>query len=100
MWDAKKRARYEVLRHREDEGTLTTAEQVELAQMLSEIEHAEAAYLAPASERLREERARLAAKNAKLQDLIRRKEALLGRTKDILAELRAERKGLAEELDL
>ncbi len=77
MWDSVKRARFETLRQRDEEEVLTEAEQSELARMVAEIEEAEAAYLAPAAERLRAERAQIAAKNAALQELIRRKEALV-----------------------
>jgi hypothetical protein len=99
MWDSGKRARFETLREREEDGVLTEAEQAELARMIAEIEDAEAAYLAPAAERLRAERAQIAAKNAALQELIRRKEELVQRLEKMLDEVKAERRAIDEELE-
>ena len=56
MWDEQKHARFQALRQRELDGVLTEAEQAELTQMLQEIDSAEAAYLRPATARLRTER--------------------------------------------
>jgi peptidoglycan hydrolase CwlO-like protein len=97
MWDAPKRARLEWLRQREEEGTLTEAEWAELTQMIAEIETAEAAYLHPATERLEAESAQIEAQNAELARLIRRKEALVQRLKQTLAELDAERQAIEKE---
>jgi hypothetical protein len=69
---------------------LTATEQAELERMMAEIEAAEAASLAPATERLRAERALLSAQNTALQELIRRKEALVRRLEQMLATVRRE----------
>src|SRR5215212_5558603 len=68
MWDPVQRSRFQALRQREEEGVLTATEQAELERMMAEIEAAEAASLAPATERLRAERAQTAAQNTKLQE--------------------------------
>jgi small-conductance mechanosensitive channel len=99
MWDQVTRSRFETLRHLEEEGVLTEAEQAELERMVAEIEAAEAAYLAPGTERLRAERAQIAAKNAALQELIRRKEELVQRLEKMLDEVKAERRAIDEELE-
>ena len=97
MGKTTKRARFEALRQKEEEGTLTEAEQVELAQMIEEIEEIEAAYLRPATERLRAERAQVQAQTAALQRLVRRKEALARRLEQTLAKAKAERQAIEEE---
>ena len=53
MWDEQKRQRFQQLREREN--ALTEAERGELGGLVKELEAAEAAYLAPATERLRQE---------------------------------------------
>ncbi len=75
MWDEQKRERFQTLRQRELDDTLTEAEQAELSQMIQEIEDAEAAYLRPATERLRCERERIEEQNRELQGLVQREEA-------------------------
>jgi hypothetical protein len=97
MGDTAKRARFEALRQHEEEGTITEPEQAELAQMIEEIESAEAAYLGPATERLRAERTQIQARSAALQRLVRRKEALAWRLEQTLAEARGERQAIEEE---
>jgi hypothetical protein len=97
MGDTAKRARFEALRQHEEKGTLTQAEQAELAQMVEEIESAEAAYLRPATERLRAERSQIQARSAALQRLVRRKEELARRLARTLAEAKAERHAIEEE---
>jgi len=99
MQDATKRARFESLRQREEEGTLTEAEQAELAQMIEEVERAEAAYLRPATERLRADRAEFTRQNGALQGVLQRKEALVRRLEQTLAEARTERDALEEEVN-
>jgi hypothetical protein len=99
MWKPAKRARFEALRQREEAGALTGAEQTELAQMINEIESAEAVYLRPATERLRAERAELNARNAALQRLLQRKEALVRRLEQTLTEVKTERRAIEEELE-
>lgn len=99
MWDQVTRSRFEALRQREEEGVLTRAEQAELQRMIEEIEGAEAAYLGPATQRLRAERAQLASQTAALQELIDRKEALVRRLEQVVTEVKAERRAINEELE-
>jgi hypothetical protein len=96
MWDTAKRARFEALRQHEEAGALTEPEQAELARMIDEIVSAEATFLSPATDRLRAERVRVQARNAALQRLVRRKEALARRLEQTLAEAKAERHAIEE----
>src|SRR5438552_10695844 len=89
MWDEQKRQRFQQLREREN--ALTEAERGELGGLVKELEAAEAAYLAPATERLRQEGKTLEKRNRALDVLARRKEALLRRLREFLGEARAER---------
>lgn len=99
MWDEHKRSRFRQLSQQEHGGgRLNEAEQVELARLTQEIEAGEANYLAPATERLRRERESLEAQNRTLQVLARRKQALLLRLRDFLAEAQAERRAIETEL--
>jgi hypothetical protein len=99
MWDEHKRSRFQQLSQQEHGcGGLTEAEQVELACLTQEIEAMEASYLAPAKERIRRERESLEAQNHTLQVLTWRKEALLLRLRDFLAEAQAERRAIETEL--
>lgn len=98
MWDEPQRERFHVLRQGALDGTLTTAEQAELTQMIHEIESAEAAALRVSTEQLRGERARLEAANRALQAVVQRKEAFARRRQGLLAEMEAERHAIDEEL--
>ena len=98
MWDEHKQARFQALRQHELDDALTAAEQEELRQMMQEIESAEAAYLRPATARLRVERERLEAQNRALQTVVQRKEAFAMRLRAVLAELETERQALDAEL--
>ncbi|MDQ3814801.1 MAG: hypothetical protein M3347_12735 [Armatimonadota bacterium] len=98
MCDEQKRERFQTLRERELEGALTPAEQTELSLLIQEIENAEAAYLGPATERLRREREQLEAQNHALEDLVRRKQALAERLRTVLEESAAERHTIDKEL--
>jgi hypothetical protein len=98
MWDEHKRERFHVLRQGELDGTLTTAEHAELAQMIHEIESAEAAALRVPTEQLRAERTRLEAENQALQAVVQRKEAFAMRLQSLLTEMEAERQAIDEEL--
>lgn len=98
MWDEQKREQFQTLRKRELEGVLTDAEQVELSQMIQGVESAEAAYLRPATERLRREREQVEVQNRALQALAQRKGTLVARLGSVLAELEAERQAIDEEL--
>jgi hypothetical protein len=96
MWDEQKSGRFQELRQRQ--GALTEAEQAELALLFQELESGEAAYLTPAAERLRQEREALEARNRTLEALASRKEALVRRLRDFLAEAQAERRAIETEL--
>jgi hypothetical protein len=100
MGNVAKRARFEELRQREEAGTLTGAEQAELAAMFEQIESADAAALRPATERLPAERAQLQEQTAALQRLVRRKEALARRLEQTIAQAKAERRAIQEEQNL
>jgi hypothetical protein len=67
MWDEVKQARCNALRIAERQGTLTEAEGVELLALTQELDVLEAAYLHPATERVRQEREALGEQNSKLE---------------------------------
>ncbi|HEV3261310.1 MAG TPA: hypothetical protein VG013_30945 [Gemmataceae bacterium] len=92
------RSRFQQLRQRQRENVLTEAEQAELALLVQELETAEATYLTPATERLRQERETLEAQNRTLEVLALRKEALVLRLRDFLAEAQTERRAIECEL--
>jgi hypothetical protein len=103
MWDETKRQRYNQLRDREWEGTLTAEETTELAAMMQEICDMEATYLQPATERLQQDTARwrtelehVVERNGQLEALIRRKEALLARINAFIAEVTTEQEVLQQ----
>ena len=98
MWDGQRCSRFQQLRQRQRENVLTEAEQAELALLLQELEAAEATYLTPATERLRQQRGTLETQNRALEVLALRKEALVLRLRDFLAEARAERRAIESEL--
>jgi hypothetical protein len=96
MWEQQQRERFQQLRQRES--VLTEAERAELAALVQELETAEAAYLAPATERLRHDRETIDAQNRSLEILTRRKEALAQRLRDFLTETQAEQRAIESEL--
>lgn len=98
MWEEQRRSRFQQLRQRQGNGALTEAEQAELALLTQELEAGEAGYLAPTTERLRQERETLEAQNRTLEALALRKEALVRRLRDFLAESQAERRAIDGEL--
>lgn len=59
MWDEQTRRRFELLRQRESAGAIADTERNELESLVEELQSAEATYLTPATERLREERQEL-----------------------------------------
>jgi len=95
MWNDQKRQRFRELRLG---GQLNEFEQVELAALVKELEDEEAAYLKPSAERLRRENELTERQNTELDKLIKRKEALVQRLKNVLAETRAEQRAIANEL--
>jgi hypothetical protein len=98
MWEQSKRDRFQWLRDREEAGTLHDTEKQELQGLIQEIEDAEAEYLAPATERMSQERKTIEAQNQALEALATRKEALLARLKAVVEEVNAERQAIDEEV--
>ena len=96
MWDDQKRRRFEDLR--EPGRQLNAAEQADLAALVKELEDAEAAYLKPATERLRRENDLLAKRNLDLAELNKRKQALVERLENVLGEAQAEERAIETEL--
>ena len=84
MWDNQKRTRFEELR--EPGRQLNAVEQTELAALVKELENVEAAYLKPATERLRRENDGIAKRNLELSEPAKRKEALVQRLENVLVE--------------
>lgn len=83
--------RFNTLQQGEENGALSPAEQMELQAFVQQIEAEEAALLAPAMERMRQQRRRIEEQNAALAVLVRRKERLARRLERILALSIAER---------
>ena len=98
MSEGESSSRFQQLRQRQREGALTEAEHAELAHLIQQLEAAEASYVTPATERLREERRTLEAQNGALEALARRKEALVWRLRDFLTEAQDERRAIDSEL--
>jgi hypothetical protein len=73
MWDKSRSSRFQQLRQRQGENVPTEAEQAELAQLVEEIETAEANYLRPATEQMRQQRETLQTQNSSLETLALRK---------------------------
>ena len=96
--EEQQRSHFEQLRQRQQENRLTEAEQAELASMVKELEAAEAAYLTPATKRLRTERETVEAQNRTLEALAFRRAALAQRLRQFLAEAQAERRAIDGEL--
>lgn len=98
MLNEQKRSRLEALRQRASEQALTAREQTELAVLIQEIEAAEAAYLRPATAKLRHERERLEAQNHALLALAQRKQDLVEKLRATLVEAATERRKIDAEL--
>lgn len=98
MLDEQQHTRLEELRQREHGQPLTEMERAELEQLLQDVESAEAAYLTPATKRLREEREAVESQNRTLEDLVCRKQKLEQRLREFLADAQAERQMIEEEL--
>ena len=98
MWDPSRSSRFQQLRQRQGEHVLTEAEQAELAQLVQELEAAEANYLRPATEQLRQQRETLQTQNRTLEMLALPKETLVLRLRGFLAEAQAERRAIESEL--
>jgi hypothetical protein len=98
MWDEHKRSRFQALRARQREGILSEAEQAELEVLGRDLDAIEAVFLIPATERIRQERVALESQNRILEGLTVRKEALVRRLRDFLAEAQAERHAIERQL--
>lgn len=98
MFDAEKRSRFRTLQQRHEAGLATDDEQVELAKLVKEIESGEAAYLIPATERIRQDREQVERQNRKLEELVRRRQAFVKRLRGFLADARREREAIDSEL--
>jgi len=98
MWEEQKSRRFQELRRRQQENGLPEGEQAELASLTKELEDAEAVYLSPAVQQLRQERDVLENQNRNLENLLHRREALVRRLHDFLAETQAEHRAIAREL--
>jgi ElaB/YqjD/DUF883 family membrane-anchored ribosome-binding protein len=104
MWDDTKRQRFHQLRDLEWQGALTAEEKAELSAMMQELCDMEAAYLQPATERLQQETAQLRSeleqaleRNRRWDALIHRKQALIARVNEFVAETEAAREALQKE---
>lgn len=87
MWDAVKQARFNVLRAAQRQGVLTETEGVELLSLTQELDTLEAAYLQPATERVRQEREPLGEQNNKLEELLREQQDYLTEIRTLVADL-------------
>jgi hypothetical protein len=97
MTNDQQHSRIEKLREMQFQGLLTEVEQAELKRLIQEIEAVEAAYLAPATDRVRQERVAIELQNRSLEALVRRKESLVTKLRNFLAEAQAERRMIARE---
>lgn len=88
VWDETKRQRFQELRGRELEGTLSEAGQSELAHLVQELEDMEAALFRPAIQRMRQENALLQAEAERLTERRQQLAELLGEKKAYLARVR------------
>ena len=100
MWDQAKQARFDALRASERQSTLNAAERAELVTLTQELDALEAAYLAPAAEQVRQERAALEVQNQDLGELLCEQRAYLADLRTVVTELEAReqqwRKRIAE----
>jgi hypothetical protein len=98
MWTQETQERFRRLRQSESNGELDESERAELAVLRDELLAAEAEYLMPAAERLREESTIIEAQNRELEAVLRRKTALAQRLERFLVETQAEREAIEGEL--
>lgn len=92
------RQHFRELQQKEDEGILSVSEREELQALIQIIEDAETVYLRPATERIRQERFKIAEQNRALEALIQRKERLARRLERILSLSLAEREKINAEV--
>lgn len=98
MWSEQKRLRFQELRKGQETGALTCDEETELSMLTCELDAAEECYLAAAVQRLRLEREAVDSQTHTLAELAARKESLVRRLRDFLAEAKAERQAIEGEL--
>ncbi len=98
MWNDEQKQRFQMLRTRDRQQALTSAEQAELARMIQELEDEEAAYLRPATQRLEQRNTQMAAQNAALKTLVEKEERLNRYLQKVLKKVDRERQALAAEL--
>lgn len=96
MWNDQKRKRFNELR--EPDRQLGQAEREELEVLMKDLEDMESDYLAPATERLRQERIAINKRSARLENVIQRKKAFAARLDNIIAEAEHERLAIENEL--
>src|SRR5215213_7371925 len=106
MWDENKQQRFDELRQRKLDGSLTEEEQPQLDLLSEEIDREDAAYLRPAFEHssqrqqdLDAEIAQKDARNAFLAELAEREKELLQRAQEQLKALRREQEMLNREYE-
>jgi hypothetical protein len=92
------RSRFRELQARSDSGAITDSEQEELDSFIHAIELDEAAYLRPATERIKAERAEVEDQNEVLRALLRRQERLAHRLERILEKSRTEQDAIKTKL--
>jgi hypothetical protein len=93
------RMRLRELQDRADAGeSLTTAEQADLENLLRRVEDGEAEYLQPANLRLQQQSERLEGYNARLDELVTRKQVLADNLRRTLEEVQAEQTAIDEEV--
>lgn len=97
MWNEQKSARFRELRSH-DRMRLSESEQQELAKLTRDLEAAEAAYLAPATQRLEHEGEQVENQIRNLQNLVQRKRNFVRRLRDFLVEAENERRAIDSEL--
>jgi len=71
MWDQVKQVRLNTWHAATRQGALTEAEGAALRALTQELDASEAAYLHPATERVRQEREALVEQNSKLEEIVR-----------------------------
>jgi hypothetical protein len=98
MWNEQKRSRFRHLQQCQQEQALSKADEIELALLVKELEAAEAAYLAPATEQLHQEREAIEAQNRRMEALVHRQENLERRLREFLNDAQAERQAIKREL--
>jgi D-serine dehydratase len=98
MWSDEQKQRFQHLGTRDREQKLTEGEKTELAGMIKELEEEEAAYLRPATERLKQQNTQRAKQNEALKTLVEREKRLNRYLRKVLRKVDSERNAIATEL--